>query len=212
MSRERILERVRSRCRALAARKPIAPERATPARGPLPRRPDDLVDAFRAKARALASTVIGPVDAGKAPETVAMWLTETNLGKRAVIWPELAGMNWRTAGIDVEAREALGTDLVGITGAFCAVAETGTLVLLSGATTPATVSLLPETHVALVPLKRVVAYMEDAFDLLRRERGGPPRAINLVSGPSRTADVEQTVTLGAHGPYRVAVILVRGDP
>lgn len=141
-----------------------------------------------------------------------MWLTETNLGKRAVIWPELAGMNWRTAGIDVEAREALGTDLVGITGAFCAVAETGTLVLLSGATTPATVSLLPETHVALVPLKRVVAYMEDAFDLLRRERGGPPRAINLVSGPSRTADVEQTVTLGAHGPYRVAVILVRGDP
>jgi L-lactate dehydrogenase complex protein LldG len=50
--------------------------------------------------------------------------------------------------------------------------------------------------------------MEDAWDLLRREIGSMPRAVNFISGPSRTADIEQTVTLGAHGPYRVHVMLI----
>jgi L-lactate dehydrogenase complex protein LldG len=51
--------------------------------------------------------------------------------------------------------------------------------------------------------------MEEAWQLMRSELGGPPRAVNFISGPSRTADIEQTVTLGAHGPYRVHVIIVR---
>ena len=50
--------------------------------------------------------------------------------------------------------------------------------------------------------------MEDGFALMRQEKGEAPRAVNFVSGPSRTADIEQTVTLGAHGPYRVHLILV----
>ena len=110
--------------------------------------------------------------------------------------------------MSVEARAARGTDLVGITGAFCAIAETGTIVLLSGASTPAATSLLPETHVALVRAERLVRTMEDAFALMRSECTVPPRAVNFVSGPSRTADIEQTLTLGAHGPYRVHVLLV----
>jgi L-lactate dehydrogenase complex protein LldG len=69
------------------------------------------------------------------------------------------------------------------------------------------VSLLPETHIAIVAADRVVAYMEQAWELARAELGRLPRAVNFISGPSRTADIEQTVTLGAHGPYRVHVIL-----
>jgi L-lactate dehydrogenase complex protein LldG len=80
---------------------------------------------------------------------------------------------------------------------------------LSGVATPPTVSLLPETHVALVPCARIVPSMEDAWALLRREHGTLPRAVNFISGPSRTADIEQTVTLGAHGPYRVHVVLIQ---
>ena len=80
--------------------------------------------------------------------------------------------------------------------------------LCSSADTPATVSLLPETHVALVPVERIVHFMEDAWDLARAELGRLPRAVNFISGPSRTADIEQTIVLGAHGPYRVHIVIV----
>jgi len=80
--------------------------------------------------------------------------------------------------------------------------------LVSDAASPASVSLLPETHVALVPVARVVAHMEDGWDLARSELRTLPRAVNFISGPSRTADIEQTLVLGAHGPYRVHIILV----
>jgi L-lactate dehydrogenase complex protein LldG len=97
---------------------------------------------------------------------------------------------------------------VGITSAFCAIAETGTLLTLSGPRTPATTSLLPETHIAVVRKSRMVRSMEDAWKLLRDEEGRMPRAANFISGPSRTADIEQTLVLGAHGPYRVHIVLV----
>jgi L-lactate dehydrogenase complex protein LldG len=125
-----------------------------------------------------------------------------------VCWPELAELEWQAAGINVEARAARGSDLVGITGAFCAIAETGTLMLLSGPRTPAETSLLPETHIAIVRTSRIVRGMEDAWSLLRTEHGALPRAVNFISGPSRTADIEQTLVLGAHGPYRVHIVLI----
>ncbi|WP_340526717.1 lactate utilization protein C, partial [Cupriavidus necator] len=108
---------------------------------------------------------------------------------------------------EVEADREHG-DLVGITGCFCAIAETGSLMLLSGQATFASAALLPETHVAVVLRSRIVAGLEDAFALVRSERGELPRATNIISGPSRTGDIEQTIVLGAHGPYRVHVILV----
>jgi L-lactate dehydrogenase complex protein LldG len=81
--------------------------------------------------------------------------------------------------------------------------------LLSGPRTPATVSLFPETHIAVLPVSRLVKGMEEAWALLRAERGQLPRAVNFVSGPSCTGDIEMVVVRGAHGPYRVHVILVR---
>ncbi|RDT00409.1 lactate utilization protein C, partial [Burkholderia contaminans] len=109
-----------------------------------------------------------------------------------------------------ECRPRGGVARVGLPGCFCATAETGSLVLLSGPDTYASAGLLPETHIAIVPASRIVAGHEDAFALIRSERGELPRAVNFVSGPSRTGDIEQTIVLGAHGPYRVHVIVVRG--
>jgi len=83
--------------------------------------------------------------------------------------------------------------------------------MLSGPQSPASLHLLPETHVAVVPASRVVSHYEDAIARMREERGQPPRAMNLVSGPSRTGDIEQTIVLGAHGPYRVHLVIVEGD-
>jgi len=124
------------------------------------------------------------------------------------LWPELADLDWAGAGLAIEPRPTTGDDKLGITGAFCAIAETGTLVLLSGALTPTATMLLPDTHVAVVSAARIVAGMEEAFALVRDERDGLPRAVNLVSGPSRTGDIEQTIVLGAHGPYRVHIMVV----
>ena len=79
----------------------------------------------------------------------------------------------------------------------------------SGPGTPASASLLPETHVAVVRAERIVARMEEAWDLARQAFGQLPRAVNFISGPSRTGDIEQQLVLGAHGPYRVHIIIVR---
>jgi L-lactate dehydrogenase complex protein LldG len=102
----------------------------------------------------------------------------------------------------------VGNDVLAITGCFCAIAETGTLVVLAGADTPTASTLLPATHVAVLRADRIVSGMEEAFALVRRERGALPRAVNLISGPSRTGDIEQTVVVGAHGPYRVHIIVL----
>jgi len=144
------------------------------------------------------------------PRAVAAHLKENNLPTRGACWPEFAELDWAGAGLGIEARPSHGDDKLGITGTFCALAENGTLMLLSGESTHATTSLLPENHVAIVPVSRVVRTMEDGWDLLRRERGSLPRQVNFVSGPSRTADIEMTLVLGAHGPFRVHVVLVGG--
>jgi len=165
------------------------------------------VTRFRERALGLASTVDEVDTLAAVPAATARYLKANSLPLTAVCWSEFAALDWNAAGVDITVREARDTDLVGITGAFCAIAETGTLMTLSGRDTPAAVSLLPETHIAVVRRSRIVRGMEEAWQLMRDEVGTAARAVNFISGPSRTADIEQTVTLGAHGPYRVHVIL-----
>lgn len=100
--------------------------------------------------------------------------------------------------MEVTVRPAQATDAVGLTGCVCAIAETGTVLLTSGVNTPMSPSLLPATHVVWVAEEAIVPAMEDAWLLLRqRYPEGLPRACHFVSGPSRTGDIEQTLTLGA---------------
>ena len=177
--------------------------------GPRPEGEADRVACFRARSEALSSTVEEVARLEDTPAAVARYVAAHDLPRAAVAWRQLAGLDWGSAGLQVAGRAANGDDLVGITGVFCAVAETGTLVVLSGPDTPATASLLPETHIALVPASRIVPGMEEAFALVRTECGELPRAVNFISGPSRTGDIEQTLVLGAHGPYRVHIVLLR---
>ena len=211
-SRDNILARIRARQgkvaeTADAEREAVRVHIRRPPANARPRIDWEPVARFRTSALGLASTVDDVESLAAIPAAVARYLVAHALPLAAVCWPEFAGLDWRGAGLAVEARAAHGTDLVGVTGAFCAIAETGTLMTVSGPDTPATVSLLTETHVAVVSKARIVPGMEEAWGLLRDELGVPRRAVNFISGPSRTADIEQTVTLGAHGPYRVHVIL-----
>ena len=176
--------------------------------GPRPKSDWEPVARFSECAATLATTVDRTSRMADVPLAVARYLQQHKLPRSAVCWPEFFELEWQAAGVNVEARAAQGADLVGITGAYCAIAETGTLMMLSGPRTPAATSLLPETHIAIVRTGRIVRGMEEAWNLLRSEQGTMPRAVSFISGPSRTADIEQTLVLGAHGPYRVHIILV----
>lgn len=203
-ARAAILERIRR------ADGRIAHPSAAPA-DPLTLRPrvdDDLLTHFEQQAQRMASTTERIATLADAPAALARWLQVGDLPTAGACWETLADLDWAGAGLSIEARAPRDADRLGITGVFAAIAETGTLMLLSGPRTPASMHLLPETHVALVPASRVVRHYEDGFALMRAEHGVPPRAMNLVSGPSRTGDIEQTIVLGAHGPYRVHLLLV----
>ena len=177
--------------------------------GPRAPMPEDLGARFIEEAQKLSTTVESVDALSDVPSAVLRYLTQQGLPLQAIAWQTLQDFDWAEAGLEVEFRKPVDGDVVGITGCFCATAETGTLVLLSGPETYASAGLLPETHIAIVPASRIVAGHEEAFDLIRAERGELPRAVNFVSGPSRTGDIEQTIVLGAHGPYRVYVIVVR---
>ncbi len=219
-SRDAVLARVRKALGrtgpADAARAAADAYIAAKAHGPRPAMPADLVTRFLQRATDMASTVERVATVAEVPAAVARYLDALQLppalaaqkSHEGVCWPELAQLDWAGAGLAVEPRPTVGHDRLGITGCFCAIAETGTLVFLSGADTPTATTLLPDTHVAVVAADRVVSGMEEAFALIRAERGSLPRAVNMISGPSRTGDIEQTIVLGAHGPYRVHILLV----
>lgn len=211
-SRDDILGRVRKQLgRSEAApgdRQPLDAWLAARRPGPRPVPAGDLVQRFKEKSEAQSTSVDLVAEWSSVPEAVARYLQDQGLPTQVIGWPLVSGHDWARAGIAFQGRGALDTDLVGITGCYCAIAETGTLMLLSGPDTPATVSLLPETHVAVLAASRIVGGMEEAWNLARSELGTLPRAVNFISGPSRTGDIEQTIVLGAHGPYRVHVVVV----
>ncbi|TRZ98077.1 MAG: lactate utilization protein C [Rhodocyclaceae bacterium] len=217
-SRDDILGRVRaglnrSATNAAAGREEMAAALSNRSHGPKPAidsNPQALLERFRIKSEQQSSTVDIVAQDSDVPAAVDHYLTAMKLPKTAVAWSSLAALDWPAAGLNVEGRGARDADLVGITGCFCAVAETGTLMLCSSPNTPAAVSLLPETHIAIVNASRILPCMEDAWALARKELGVLPRAVNFISGPSRTGDIEQTIVLGAHGPYRVHLVIVEG--
>ena len=184
--------------------------------GPRPALAGDRVLRFTLRARAMESSVERITEDAQIPAAVARYLDALQLSpalsgqksRAGVCWPEFAALDWTGAGLDIEARPTQGNDRIGVTGVFCAIAETGTMVILAGADAPTASALLPETHVAILPASCIVDSMEEAFARIRDERGVLPRAVNLISGPSRTGDIEQTIVLGAHGPFRVHVLVV----
>jgi len=215
-ARENILARIRKaqgRSGAEPTPAELAEVRAANARheiGPQPafaHAPDRLAQ-FRKECDRLGTTHATVASQSEIPGEVARYLVGHDLAARLAGWPEFAGLDCQRAGVAYEDRPAAGDDGTGLTGCFCAIAETGTVLLLSSPVTPKVTALLPETHLCIVRASRILDTMEESFALLRREVGDPPRSVFFVSGPSRTADIEQTIVIGAHGPYRVHVIVV----
>ncbi len=172
-----------------------------------------LVDYFCQQALKMSDTLTRLASLHDVPQEVQRYLQEQQLPLAAHIWPEFAELPWASANLAVQIApapvELRMQQVVGVTSAFCGVAETGSLLLTSSERTPVSTAMLPETHIAILQESRIVAYMEQAFALLQQEQGLLPRTATFISGPSRTGDIEQTIVLGAHGPYRVHVILIK---
>src|SRR6202035_3300230 len=128
--------------------------------------------------------------------------------------PLLAAVPWGRAGtLEVRRGASDGSDLAAVSHAFAAVAETGTLVLTSGPDNPTTLHFLPDVNIVAVRASEIAADFETAMARLRERfgAGAMPRTVNMITGPSRSADIEQTLLLGAHGPRKLHVIVV-GNP
>jgi L-lactate dehydrogenase complex protein LldG len=144
---------------------------------------------------------------------IASYLGTCNLPPRLRMGadPVLAGLPWREAwDIEREFGPAQPGDRASLSRAMVAAAETGTLFLVSGPDNPTTLNFLPEAHTILIAAADIVGSYEEAFDRLRTLHGEGylPRTVNLISGPSRTADIEQTIVRGAHGPSRLHVLIL----
>jgi L-lactate dehydrogenase complex protein LldG len=191
----------------LAARRP----NLIPARAQLPHA--EQVALFLKMAAEAACTVERVAADADVPEALATYLAAQNLPAEVRIAPSLAGLPWdRRPTLTVRPGNADPADAVSVTGAFAGVAETGTLMMLSGPEHPTTLNFLPDTHVVVIRASQVVGTYEDGWARLRAGPGTMPRTVNFITGPSRTADIEMTLYMGAHGPRRLHVILVDSDP
>jgi L-lactate dehydrogenase complex protein LldG len=187
------------------------PRHLIPARSRLPRA--EQVALFVANVEKEYGTVARVASLAEVPGAIADYLAAQNLAPRFVLapHPELAALPWADRPmLAFEARRAQATDAVSVQHGFAGIAETGTLMLPSDAARPTTLNILAETEIVVLRRSRVVGPYEDAWDLLRagRAEGFMPRNVMLVTGPSRSADIEQTLELGAHGPRRLHVVLV----
>ena len=150
---------------------------------------------------------------GDVPSAVARFLRSNNLPQRVRTGedPFLAGLDWsKEPTLERQSGRAQPGDEAALSHAMAAVAETGTLVMTSGPDNPVTLNFLPETHIVVVAAQDIDGPYEAAFDRVRSAfgQGVMPRTVNLVSGPSRTADVGGKLVTGAHGPRRLCVIIV----
>lgn len=194
------------------------PRGVIPARGQL--LPAARLALFQQRVELVAGTVAQVARADRVPAAVAAYVRDNALppAVRRGADPRLATMPWGDEpALAVAVGASAGDDLVGVSHAVAAIAETGTLVLLSGPDNPTTLNFLPDHHLVVVEAASVAGDLETVLSRLRETwgqggcPGSLPRNVHLITGPSRTADIEQTLILGAHGPRRLHVILV-GEP
>jgi L-lactate dehydrogenase complex protein LldG len=190
-----------------------APKGVIPARGQLDG--PALIALFRTQAEAAFATVVELTAPTAVPGAVAEFLRDHNLPAAIRMGDDLrlGAMPWGETSLDVTRGRSDGDDLTAVSHAFGGVAETGTLIMTSGAENPSTLNFLPDNHVVVVSAMDIAGDYEAMWDKVRAAygRGQMPRTVNMITGPSRSADIEQTLLLGAHGPRRLHIIIVNGS-
>jgi L-lactate dehydrogenase complex protein LldG len=168
---------------------------------------DALTERFMTKAAQVSATAARVDTLDDVPAAVAAYLGEGGFAQSTLLvaaaldslpWPE---------GTAARAADARADGMTSVTPSFAAIAETGSVVLLSSPTTPTSLNFVVAQHIVVVKRSAIVATMEQVWSRLRASGQPMPRTVNVVTGPSRTADVEQVVQVGVHGPQRVHLIV-----
>lgn len=170
---------------------------------------------FAKEAAAASATVTRLASERDLPAEIARYLSALNLPAEIRAAPSLRDVPWdRQPTLSVNVGPAAASDAVGVSRAFAGVAETGTLAFRSGPENPTTLNFLPPTHIAVLSAADLHGDYEAVWTKLRGARQAPapmPRAVNLVTGPSCTGDIEQTLQHGAHGPQNLHIIVINDD-
>jgi L-lactate dehydrogenase complex protein LldG len=175
------------------------------------------VELFVRMAEAVSTSFSRVKSLAEVPGAVADYLAGHNLPPRFRMSPDpaLDDIPWNERPmLEIARGRADPADLVSVTPCFAGIAETGTLMLTSGSDRPATLNFLPDNHIVVLKGKDVIGTYEEGFARLRAAAADKsngsfmPRTVNFVTGPSRTADIELTLIMGAHGPRRLHVVLV----
>lgn len=168
---------------------------------------EDLLALFTAKAKQAEADVAMVAARDELPAAIAAFLARLKALPRLHV-PQnslLRSLSWQRAPDLTISADPPGPNDAAISEASAAIAETGTLVFASGAQQPASWHFLPGREFALIPRGRIVARPEDAFSLMME--GALPSTLNLVTGPSRTGDIEQIIERGAHGPRALHILI-----
>ncbi|MDB5644311.1 MAG: lactate utilization protein [Hyphomicrobiales bacterium] len=199
-----------------ATRRGIVAQRLQePSRGPIPARgqgsPANRMATFLTEAQRVSASVVVLNSAADVPGEVARWLRDANLPLQVRIGADvrLTQLDWHGAAMEVRDGASAGADLSAVSHAFAGVAETGSLVVLSGPDNPVTLNFLPDNHIVVLSAADLFGDLESVWAKLRRDhgKGVMPRTVNIITGPSRSADIEQTLLLGAHGPRSLHILI-----
>lgn len=190
-----------------------APKGLIPARGQVSG--EERLALFKAQAEAALATVTEVSSPSEVPQSIALFLRNHNLPATLRMGDDLRlkAMPWGETSLEISHGPSGGADLNAVSHAFGAIAETGTLALVSGPENPSTLNFLPDNHIIVVAAKDIAGDYEAVWSRIRFTfgKGGMPRTVNWITGPSRSGDIEQTLLLGAHGPRRLHVVVVRNE-
>lgn len=206
-SRDEILNRIR------AGRGEALPH---PGPGPTPKRGQvagaERTALFVKMAQQAQASVAQASSRAEVPGLVKTYLSQHNLPAEARLAPDprITGLDWASQPLlSTSVGGTDGSHPISVTGAFAGIAETGTIALTSGAPSPTLLNFLPETHIVVVEARDLAGTYEELWARLKAQYGAAmPRTLNLVTGPSRSGDIEQTILMGAHGPKRLHIIVV----
>jgi L-lactate dehydrogenase complex protein LldG len=188
-----------------------APKGVVPARGQVSG--EERIALFKLQAESALATVTEVASPSEVPQSIALFLRNHNLPATLRMGddPRLEKMPWAETTLEMSKGRSEGGDLNAVSHAFGAVAESGTLVMVSGHENPSTLNFLPDNHIVVVSAKDIAGDYESVWNRVRFAFGksAMPRTVNWITGPSRSGDIEQTMLLGAHGPRRLHIVMVR---